>query len=160
MPAIQNRKSVVSALQSLNAPPHIVFPLLCPVREYDWIEDWSCKIISSRSGFAEPNCVFTTFRDYGHSEATEEVWMITRYEPERAIEFVKFCAGLYVIKYDIYLSAKGIDGTRALWTQARIPLSEKGEKITESTDNDVFQAMIERLEKKLNHYVETGAKLM
>lgn len=37
----------------LEAAPEGVFPLLCPVREYDWIEPWRCRMIYSQSGFAE-----------------------------------------------------------------------------------------------------------
>jgi hypothetical protein len=37
-----------------------VYPLLCPIREYDWIDGWQCELIASDSGFAEENCIFKT----------------------------------------------------------------------------------------------------
>src|SRR5208283_1284485 len=37
-----------------------VFPLLCPVREYEWFNDWKCTMVYSESGVAENNCVFYT----------------------------------------------------------------------------------------------------
>ena len=37
-----------------------VFPLLCPVRENEWLPYWSCEIIHSDSGKAEKDCVFIT----------------------------------------------------------------------------------------------------
>ena len=30
---------------NLCAAPADVFPLLCPVREYEWIEPWSCDMV-------------------------------------------------------------------------------------------------------------------
>ena len=44
---------------TLSGSPEQVFPLLCPTREYDWIETWQCELIYSDSGFAEPGCIFT-----------------------------------------------------------------------------------------------------
>jgi hypothetical protein len=37
----------------VEAPPEKVFPLLCPVREYDWVEPWKCEMIYTDSGFVE-----------------------------------------------------------------------------------------------------------
>jgi len=46
--------------QHLVAEPSRVFPLLCPVREADWLEGWDPLLIVSESGIAEPDCVFVT----------------------------------------------------------------------------------------------------
>src|SRR2546427_12204443 len=46
--------------QTNDAPPEIVFPMLCPVREADWVPGWQYKMIYSKSGMAEAGCVFTT----------------------------------------------------------------------------------------------------
>lgn len=48
-----------------DAPPDRVFPLLCPVREAEWVPDWKYQLIYSQSGFAEEGCVFTTPNDVG-----------------------------------------------------------------------------------------------
>ena len=42
------------------ATPDRVFPLLCPVREYEWIPGWECDVLHSVSGVAEEDCVFRT----------------------------------------------------------------------------------------------------
>jgi hypothetical protein len=34
------------------APPDRVFPLLCPVRERDWLEGWEADMVYSASGVA------------------------------------------------------------------------------------------------------------
>ena len=37
-----------------------MFPLLCPVREYDYLPQWQCRIIRLDSGLIEEGGVFTT----------------------------------------------------------------------------------------------------
>jgi hypothetical protein len=65
----------------LDAPPDRIFPLLCPVREYDWIPTWSCDMIYSESGVAENDCVFATAFP---EEGPRESWVVVRYEPPLA----------------------------------------------------------------------------
>jgi hypothetical protein len=47
-----------------------VFPLLCPVREVDWIEGWMPLSVVAESGFAERDCVFTT-----SAEPNDSIWL-------------------------------------------------------------------------------------
>jgi hypothetical protein len=47
---IMNRKRTLKKHTIvLEANPNAVFPLLCPVREYEWIESWKCDLIYSDS---------------------------------------------------------------------------------------------------------------
>jgi hypothetical protein len=49
-----NAKRVTKTHKQINiGSPEVVFPLLCPVREGDWLENWSHNTIFSKSGFAE-----------------------------------------------------------------------------------------------------------
>jgi hypothetical protein len=68
---------------TVDAEGTAVFPLLCPVREYDWIDVWSCDVIYSESGIAELGCVFLT----DLPGRGTETWVVTRFEPEFVIEF-------------------------------------------------------------------------
>ncbi len=78
-----------------------VFPLLCPVREYDWIDGWTCNLIYSGTGVAENNCVFTTDFPRG----VEETWVVSHYDPEHyVIQFVIVNAGAYVMKLDVLVA--------------------------------------------------------
>ena len=47
-----------SFTQSIKGTPEQVFPLLCPVRETDWIPGWTTDWVISNSGLAEQNCIF------------------------------------------------------------------------------------------------------
>ena len=63
--------------QRLVGKPSEVFPLLCPVREVDWIEDWDPLAVFSESGVAERDCIFITA-----ASPSDAIWIVTRHEPE------------------------------------------------------------------------------
>ncbi len=155
MPVFTGRRLALSHVQHLDAPPGEVFPLLCPTREYDWIDGWSCRLIHSVSGFAEANCVFVTNLDH----AAEEVWIVSRFEPPRAIEFVKMAAGRYLVKYDIMLSPADDGASHAIWTQTFTGLSDDGNRSIEQFDAAAFHDRFAKVEQQLNPYLATGRKL-
>ncbi|MFZ0286284.1 MAG: hypothetical protein WAL32_13730 [Terriglobales bacterium] len=63
--------------QTNSAPPEQVFPLLCPVRETEWVPGWQHTLIYSKSGVAEAGCVFIT-----EENGREITWLITEYDPQ------------------------------------------------------------------------------
>jgi hypothetical protein len=143
--------------QLLNGSKEQVFPLLCPIREYDWIDDWSCILIHSNSGYAEPNCVFTTMdSDTRLGAVQEEVWIVSRYEPPSRIEFVKFAAEYYIVKYEIVLTQLNNDKVEAHWVQHLIGLTEAGNRAVNERKQEDYAAGIEAMEAKLNHYLLYG----
>ena len=89
-------RRVHEANLTISGTPEQVFPLLCPVREYDWIEDWDCVMVFSTSGIAELGCIFRTNRGDG-----DEVWTVSRYEPGRVIGFVRVLANVWVAHLEI-----------------------------------------------------------
>jgi len=97
------------------SPPEVVFPLLCPVREREWVEGWQADVLHSISGVAELGCVFV---------ARGATWVVTRYEPARRIEFALF-DGATVETLSIALApARG--GTDMTWTRHYTALSPAG----------------------------------
>ena len=139
----------------LDAEPETVFPLLCPVREYDWIEPWRCRMIYSRSGFAEQDCIFQT--DFPKDGATE-TWVICRYEPPRLIEFIRVSI-LRAVRYTITLHPTGSGKSEAEWRQVITGLTEEGDRLIEREPGEVYRAQMERLAEMLNHYLKTGSML-
>ena len=79
MPAFKAVRVSHEYTQTNEAPPDKVFPLLCPVREADWVPGWKYNLIYSESGVAEDGCVFSTPNDGG----PDTTWMVTRYDPRR-----------------------------------------------------------------------------
>jgi len=146
---------VKSYTMQLCAPPAKVFPLLCPVREYDWIEPWACDMVFSAGGVAENNAVFTTEFE---SQGGAEVWVVCRYEQDRAIEFIRVAPGLKVNRLDISLS-DAAGGTQALWTNTYTGLSKAGNRWIRHLTDEAFGQEKAAVEKMLNHYLKTGAML-
>lgn len=143
--------------QKLNGTLKQVFPLLCPVREYDWIDDWECDLIHSDSGLAELDCVFSTQTSGTRlGDVSEEIWTISRYEPNSRIEFVKFAAGLYLVRYEIILDTIGETHASAKWSQYFTGLSEAGNRIVTASQQSDFSAAIMAMEGKLNYYLKHG----
>lgn len=148
------KKIKSSFVQQFQAPPNKVFPLLCPVREYEWIEPWQCEMLHSESGIAEKNCVFRT-RFPG--ESSGDVWVISQYESNTRIEFVRVNA-LRVMTLSITLTDDGDGTTQAVNEQLLVGLTEQG---NQSLDRmaDSFSFEMRMGEAMLNHYLTTGKRL-
>jgi len=145
------KRCFLHAEQQLISAPDKVFPLLCPTREYDWIETWQCDLIFSDSGFAEPDCVFKT----NFPGEMEEIWITDRIEPDQIIQFIRV-SGQRVIRYCISLTDNGDGSTTARWEQVITALNEEGNLYVENCSNHEFEQRIKNLEMKLNHYLNTG----
>jgi len=118
------KKMKNSYIQQFHAPPSTVFPLLCPVREYEWIEPWQCEMLHSESGIAEKNCVFRTRMP---EEPSDDVWIISHYEPNAKIEFVRVNS-VRTMCLSITLTENEDGTTRAINEQLLVGLTEQGNK--------------------------------
>ena len=140
----------------ITARPEKVFPLLCPVREYEWIEPWRCQMRYSESGVAENNCIFET--DFPHNGGPE-TWTVSRYEKNRCIEFVRFTAQEKVVKLDVWLTGTPQGTTRLLWRKTFTGLSPQGNRVVRAIAGDQFEPEAEMIASMLNHYLGTGKML-
>jgi hypothetical protein len=126
--------------------------LLCPVREYEWIEHWKCNLVFAESGYAEKDCIFkTNFPDDG----PEKIWMVTKYIPNEKIEFVIINQNL-AIRYCITLLSDNDGSTIAEWNQVITALNEKGEKYIDEFTQEKYAEEKKKLEEILNHYLTTN----
>ena len=140
--------------QRLVAGPSEVFPLLCPVREADWIEGWDPSVVFSESGVAEPDCVFLT----GESP-NDAIWYITRHEPANDfVEMIKITPKVTACKLTIQLHpAKG--GSEAIITYAHTSLGSEGDTFIASFTEDHYQQFMRDWEARINHYLSHGSFL-
>jgi hypothetical protein len=145
------QRTIMIAAQHLLAPPDKVFPLLCPTREYDWIEPWKCRLVYSKSGYAEEDCIFITdFPGEG-----EDLWVVSEYRPNEEIQFVRH-NGRRVMRYSIVLTDNGDGTTTAKWKQVITGLNEEGNRLLEGLTDEAYRQEISVLERLLNHYLTTG----
>lgn len=152
MSGFKAKRIVQSHTMQISAPAASVFPLLCPVREYDWIDTWSCDLTYSHSGVAENHCVFQTDRQ-GEGKRN---WVVSRYEPDHIIEFVIFQQDSAIIKLDLYLSENAEGTTQLRVSHTFTGLNEIGNAAIESLPADFTSMRWTRLAEALNHYMQTG----
>lgn len=146
-PGFKSKRAVTECTYEVGALPEVVFPLLCPVREYEWIDTWKCDLVYTESGVAEDNCIFNTdFAPVGPM-----TWAATRYEPPTRIEYLAVAPGRLVMRLVITLERNGA-GTRMHWKRTYTGLSGEGNGLVGS----FTVAMEHDLGRKLDHFVKTG----
>jgi hypothetical protein len=142
--------------QSIKGTPEQVFPLLCPVRETDWIPGWTTDWVISNSGVAEQDCIFQTPPRPGAGEAAS-IWVITRHDAEAfEVEMFKVTPEFTVGKLQISLSAQGEAGTNATISYEFTSLGPLGDTYLEGFTAQWYEEFMQVWEKQMNHYLETG----
>jgi hypothetical protein len=145
-----------SFTQSINGTPEQVFPLLCPVREADWIPGWTTDWVISNSGVAEQNCVFQTPTRPG-SEGAASIWVITHHDSEAyEVEMFKVTPGFTVGKLQISLFANGRNVTNATITYEFTSLGPLGDAYLETFTEQWYKKFMQVWERQMNYYLETG----
>jgi hypothetical protein len=136
------------------APAAVVFPLLCPVREYDWIEDWRCQVLHSESGVAEEDCLFVTDVE-GCS-----TWVVTAHEPPARVEFCIFNEREVVARLKIRLEATEGGGCRLCWRRIYTAVGPHGTEVVEALDPHEVEMRMLVLVARLDHWLTHGEPLL
>jgi hypothetical protein len=145
----------VSYAMHLQASPDRVFPLLCPVREYEWIEPWECEVVYTQSGYAELGCIFKTNFP---ADVYPDVWVVSGYEPNEKIEFVRINA-IRAMRFSIRLTDNGDETTTAIWEQIFTGLNPEGNELVKGITNEKYVEDRKLTELRLNHYLVKGEML-
>jgi len=139
-----------------NANIDKVFPLLCPVRETDWLDGWSYKMIHSNSGLIEQDCVFTT----PHHGKFETIWQVTQYDKGNyIIEFLRVTPAENVVKINIQLELVATNKTEVVINYQYTALNEEQNSFIKNELEASFIESMEWWEKAINYYLETGKML-
>lgn len=142
-------RAVRTYTQSLVAAPDKVFPLLCPVRERDWVDGWDPLMVATNSGVAERDCVFIT-----RSDAGEATWMVTEYEPPNRIAFIRVTPGITACRIFIDVLPDGDNRSKARITYEHTALSDEGKDFVEDFTEEHYREMMEQWEASMNRYLE------
>lgn len=152
----QGKRVIHQFTQTNCAPPEKVFPLLCAVREAEWVPGWDYRLIYSNSGIAECGCVFITANEGG----TETTWIVTDHDPAAfKIAFVWVNPGFVAAQISIRLHATSSNQTAALISYTYTGLSENGNREVERYDRVWFEHKMRDWERAINHYLRTGQKI-
>ncbi|TNE48782.1 MAG: hypothetical protein EP344_18545 [Bacteroidetes bacterium] len=133
-----------------------VFPLLCPVREKDWLDGWEYRMIWSESGLIEKDCVFAT----PAADGLETIWQVTQYSSQTyTLEFVRWAPGKNTVRINIQLDPVDAGTTTALITYRYTALSEaENTYLADQLEQD-FLASMHWWEKAINYYLRNGRML-
>lgn len=130
-----------------------VFPLLCPVREVEWIPGWDPRLVISESGFMEKNCIFIE-----PENEIEAIWIVTSYKKNQFLDMYRVLPGVCVSQFTISLFENN-EVTDAEISYEHTALGESGEKIVSEFTNDNFNEFMSHFEEAINHYLVFGEKI-
>lgn len=128
-----------------------MFPLLCPVREYDYLPQWQCRIVRLDSGLIEEGGVFTT-------EDGGDVWVVARYIPNESIRFIRVNAWR-TMSYSIDVQPAPPGEVRLRWEQVITGLNPEGNEQVAALQEVDFVRMLDELQRLLQHYLDTSPML-
>ena len=135
----------------VSGSPEDVFPLLCPVREADWLPGWDADLIYSESGAAEDGCVFETGPEQGTGAG---LWTFTHYESPRRVAMIRFSPPV-LVRIDIRLEDVGEGRTRVHWEYTLTGLAAEGNrKIQELVGS--MEGRMKKTNIALDHYLRSG----
>jgi hypothetical protein len=138
---------------TLKGPRSAVFPLLCPVLEYQWLPGWKCTMAYSDSGIAEKDAIFHTVEMLGR----KAVWTAITYQPDTFIEYLIVSGRAVVVRLSIALES-GEGGTTAVtWRMLFTATSMLGRiALSRAFSEASFMKMMNKRENELNHFLEKG----
>ena len=137
--------------QTLCSAAKIVFPLLCPVMEAEWVNGWDPSMVFTDSGYAEQDCIFLN--------PDNSIWIINRYDPDNFnIEFIKFIPDCAVGTIRISLFQKKEDVTLADVSYSYTAIDPEGKSFLDQFTAQYFVSFMQTWESELNHYLQHGIK--
>ena len=151
------RRTTRAYRQTINAIPEKVFPLLCPVREAEWLDGWQYTMIYSESGLIEDGAVFST----PHDGEPDTVWIVTKHDPgKREIEFARFTPASRTCVLRIAVRAKAEDSSFVDISYTYTATTPAGNAFIESLTEEAFMEAVGFWEESVNYFLETGKKLI
>ncbi|NHJ19659.1 MAG: hypothetical protein EAX91_01860 [Candidatus Lokiarchaeota archaeon] len=131
--------------------PEKVFPLLCPVRESEWLPHFKAEIVYSSTGISEDGAIFQTF--HGDVSIT---WIITKYNPNSLIEMIYVIPSIMVVSINIQLVNHDNKHTKTTIRYTKTGLTERGNAEVEKFTEESFNQQMKHWEKAINYYLING----
>jgi hypothetical protein len=157
----EGKRMYLSYREEIDVPPEKVFPLLCPVAEYDWIDNWGCTLTFTKSGMNEEGCIFTEemMGSFLFGAPIKTTWVTDRYDPENhEIKFVIYAQDRAVIRYSIALKNRGAKTSSEL----DFEFTGMSKDIIDMDEEEIkarLLAIVTFISRSLKHYCETGKML-
>jgi hypothetical protein len=144
-------RKLFSYKQIINETPEKIFPLLCPVRETEWLPGWSYKMIFSNSGVAEKGAVFST------SGKVEEdtIWIVTKHDKkENIVEFARFTPNNRTCELKIKIEKENEKRSFVYIDYTYTGLTEAGNEYIGNYSIENFNNSMKHWEDSMNYFIE------
>jgi hypothetical protein len=152
----QAERVVRTYTQTINSTPDVIFPLLCPVRESDWLEGWKYTMLYSSSGVAELGAIFSTPQE-GESDT---IWIVTKHDPqEHEVEFARVTPGSRAAFIRIKVIPAASNSSYVAIEYTHTALTPEGIAFVRGYSEDEFLNMVQTWERSMNQYLETRRTL-
>jgi hypothetical protein len=146
-------RAVHTYRQSLDGTPGEVLPLLCPVREVEWVSGWMPRLVLSDSGVVERDCVFTT-PDRAAGPDAEAIWTVLDFDVAlRRVEMLKVTPEFLVVRLTIAVDPDGPGASNATVTYRYTALGPGGEAFIQGQTGAAYVAFMREWENELNAYL-------
>lgn len=150
------KRLVRSYTQAVNATPEEIFPLLCPVREAEWLDGWQYTMLFSKSGLAEQGAVFST----PSGGEPDTIWIVSKHDVQsQVVEFARVTPGSRVSTLTIGIRGKDDRSSHVDIVYTFTGITSEGNDFIDGYSEEVFLKMVRFWERSMNHYLETGTKL-
>lgn len=139
----------------INASAERILPLLCPVREDEWLPGWKGRyeLIYSESGFNEEGCVFRLPDTLG----AEGIWTCLKFDEEAYEVVFHICVrDLLVYRFRISLGENGDGTTDATFAHVYTAVSEKGNEWIANRTDEAEREGVAYLGGMLDYYLKNG----
>jgi hypothetical protein len=146
--SFNGKRAVREYTHLVDAPPGEVFPLLCPVRERDWIPGWTAEVVYSESGVAELDGVFVAGRD----GAMDSTFFVVRYEPPWAVDYLVHQRQGFADRLALSLAAGGQGQTTLRWFRVFTGLTPEGNALVDAAAA-AFEVRVPQLAAWLDGHV-------
>ena len=150
------QRIIRSYRQTINAAPDIIFPLLCPVREAEWLDGWKYKMMYSESGRIEDGAVFSTPGD-GEEDT---VWFVTKHDKTlHQVEFARFTPNSRICFLRIAVHAKDGNSSYVDIAYTYTGITPAGNRFLDRLTEEAFHQGVTFWEASMNHFLKTGRRL-
>jgi hypothetical protein len=142
--------------QTINSTPDIIFPLLCPVREAEWLDGWGYQMLYSQTGVAELGAVFST----SFEREQDTIWIITKHDAlKHELEFARVTPNSRTSTLTITVRSKDIDSSYVDIAYTYTGITPAGNQFIDGYSEEVFWNMVTFWERSMNYFLVNGKML-
>lgn len=161
-PAVANTRVEATVVCGINAKPEDLFLLACPVKELLWIPGWEYRLLYSKSGVNETNCIFTENMSGTHFFGTQltTTWVTVLHDPAKCrILFQLYLDGKATVRFTVGFQKSTEELSTCSWHMVFTALDEDANAMTAETIRAKLELMMTFLSQALKHYCEKGRML-